>query len=175
MILDLLKRITKALERKNIPYMLSGSIALNEYTIPRMTMDIDFVIELHNENLNNFLSIFEKNYYLNKNAIVEETKRLGMFNIIDFQTGIKVDFILRKDSEYRKYEFQRRRKTEITDFKVWIVSPEDLAVSKFEWIQQLYSEKQISDIKNLLENPNIDKEYIKNWCDKLNLKTFNIL
>ena len=66
MILNLLKKITKSLDSKKIPYMLSGSIALNNYTIPRMTLDIDFVIELHEENLNDFLSIFGNSYYVNK-------------------------------------------------------------------------------------------------------------
>jgi hypothetical protein len=175
MILNLLKRITKSLDLKKIPYMLSGSIALNSYTVPRMTMDIDIVVELHEENLNDFLSIFGDNYYLNKDAVKEETKRLGMFNVIDHETGFKVDFIIRKNTEYRKFEFQRRLKTKIADFDVWIVSPEDLAISKIEWIQQLQSDKQISDIENLLAKPEIDKQYIEKWCRKLNLKTFNLL
>jgi hypothetical protein len=175
MILDLLKRITKSLESKNIPYMLSGSIALNNYTIPRMTLDIDIVIELHEENINEFLSIFGENYYINKNAVVEETKRLGMFNIIDHKTGFKVDFIVRKKSEYRQHEFKRRKKTIIADFDVWIVAPEDLVISKFEWVQQLQSDKQVADIENLLTVPDIDKIYIKYWCEKLNLETFNLL
>ncbi len=51
MILKLLKRITQSLEDKQIPYMLSGSIALNNYAIPRMTMDIDIIIALKEENL----------------------------------------------------------------------------------------------------------------------------
>ena len=175
MILSLLKRITQSLERKHIPYMLSGSIALNNYTVPRMTMDIDIVVELHEENLNDFLSIFGDNYYLNKDAVKEETKRLGMFNVIDHETGFKVDFILRKNTEYRKFEFQRRLKTKVADFDVWIVSPEDLTISKIVWIQQLQSDKQINDIENLLAKPEIDKNYIKEWCKKLNLKTFNLL
>ncbi len=175
MILNLLERITKSLELKKIPYMLSGSIALNNYTVPRMTMDIDIVIELHEENLSAFLSIFGDNYYLNKDTVREETKRLGMFNVIDHKTGFKVDFIIRKNTEYRKFEFQRRLKTKVADFDVWIVSPEDLTISKIEWIQQLQSEKQINDIENLLAKPEIDKNYIKEWCNKLNLKTFNLL
>lgn len=66
MILNLLERITKSLELKKIPYMLSGSIALNNYTVPRMTMDIDIVIELHEENLSEFLSIFGGRFYNSK-------------------------------------------------------------------------------------------------------------
>ena len=98
-----------------------------------------------------------------------------MFNVIDHETGFKVDFILRKNTEYRKFEFQKRLKTKVADFDVWIVSPEDLAISKIEWIQQLQSDKQVSDIENLLAKPGIDKPYIENWCKKLNLQTFNLL
>lgn len=175
MILSLLKRITQALDSKNIPYMLSGSIALNNYTIPRMTLDIDIVLELHESKMRDFLSIFGNNYYLNKDTVIQETRKLGMFNIIDHETGFKVDFILRKNTEYRKLEFERRLRSKVADFEVWIVSPEDLAISKIEWIQQYQSDKQINDIKNLLANPEIDRNYIAKWCNQLGLKTFNLL
>jgi len=46
MIFDLLHRVCTSLDDNNIPYMISGSIALNVYTIPRMTRDIDIVVEL---------------------------------------------------------------------------------------------------------------------------------
>ena len=46
MILNLLQRVCRSLGESNIPYMISGSIALNIYSIPRMTRDIDIVIEL---------------------------------------------------------------------------------------------------------------------------------
>lgn len=175
MILNLLKRITKSLEEKNINYMLSGSIALNNYTIPRMTMDIDIVIELNEQILSDFLSIFNDNYYLNEETVRQETKNKGMFNIIDFETGFKIDFIIRKNTKYRELEFIRKKKTKISDFYVWIVAPEDLIISKIEWIQKIKSDKQIDDIKNLIAIPNIDKEYIKNWCNKLKLNSFNLI
>jgi len=41
------------------------------------------------------------------------------------------------------------------DIPVWMVSAEDLIVSKIEWIQQLQSDKQIQDIKILLTLPEI--------------------
>ncbi|MCK4664161.1 MAG: hypothetical protein KAT68_14935 [Bacteroidales bacterium] len=175
MILKLLHRITKSLEDKKIDYMLSGSIALNIYIVPRMTLDIDIVVELHEKNIKDFLSIFSKNYYLNTNTVKKETKNHGMFNIIDYETGFKIDFIVRKETEFRKLEFERRRKIKIIDFDIWIVSSEDLIISKIEWIQQLQSDKQIQDIKNLIANIKIDKEYIKKWCKKLNLKTFDLI
>ena len=47
---ELLKTVTQLLDEKGIGYMISGSLALNIYCIPRMTMDIDIVIELDKDN-----------------------------------------------------------------------------------------------------------------------------
>ena len=174
MILNLLKRITQAFEKENIPYMLSGSLALNSYSVPRMTLDIDIVIELRQENLDVFLSLFQNNYYIDNKTVRYETERVGMFNVIDHETGFKIDFILRKETDYRKLEFNRRRRIEILDFEVWIVSPEDLILSKIEWIQKLSSDKQMNDIQNLLTMPDLDKNYLLTWAKALNLKTFNL-
>ncbi|MBI4648698.1 MAG: hypothetical protein HY738_19465 [Bacteroidia bacterium] len=175
MITELLRRITKLLEINHIQYMLSGGLALNAYTVPRMSLDIDFIIELHKANINKFLEIFKHGYYINSDVVMDELKRRGMFNVIDHLTGFKIDFIILKDSEYRRLEFARRRRERIADFEVWIVSPEDLIVSKIFWIQSLYSDRQINDIKNLLTVPDLDKEYIKNWCGRLKLNTFELI
>lgn len=174
MINELLERVTHALEIHKIPYMLSGSLALNAYSIPRMSLDIDIVVELHEEHLNDFFGIFKNDYYIDKVTVKEETKRHGMFNVIDHKTGFKVDFILKKDTEYRNFEFSRRRREPIADFQVWIVSPEDLIISKIDWIQQYQSDKQFNDIQNLLAVPGIDLNYILTWCKKLHLNTFNL-
>jgi len=175
MILGLLKSISKELESRNIPYMLSGSIALNNYCVPRMTVDIDIVIELYEEKLSEFLSIFDENFYYNAETVKSETKKHGIFNIIDHETGFKIDFILRKESDYRQLEFLRRTKVKIEDIEVWIVTPEDLVISKIDWIQHFQSEKQITDIKNLLAISGIEKKYILDWCQKLSLNTFNLI
>jgi hypothetical protein len=175
MIIDLLKQITDSLENKSITYMLSGGLALSAYSIPRMTLDIDLIVELHPQNTNDFLSIFDENFYLNSDVVKTEVLRTGMFNAIDQVTGFKIDFIVRKNSEYRINEFKRRRKAKIADLDLWIVAAEDLVISKIDWIQQYQSDKQIEDIKNLLSLHNIDYDYIKHWCNKLRLKTFNLL
>ncbi|GAH99841.1 unnamed protein product, partial [marine sediment metagenome] len=99
----------------------------------------------------------------------------GIRPSIDNNSGYKVDFIIRKDSEYRKLEFNRKKRTSVLGFDTWIVSVEDLIISKLDWIQQFQSDKQIDDIKNLLEHPKCDKAYIQTWCKKLNLKTFNLI
>jgi hypothetical protein len=175
MLQELLKTVTRLLDQKGIEYMISGSLAVNVYCIPRMTMDIDIVIELNQANLNDFLEIFTTGYYLNEDTVKQEIRRKGMFNVIDHRSGFKIDFIVRKDTEYRRLEFSRKTRKVLDDIPVWMVSAEDLIVSKIEWIQKLQSDKQIQDIKMLLTLPEIDREYIISWCKKLNFKTFNLL
>lgn len=172
--IDLLKKVCQMLDKNNIHYMLSGSLALNFYTIPRMTRDIDFVIKLKNEDVDNFVNMFENNFYCYKPSIEEAIQTQGMFNLIDLETNIKLDFIICKNNEYRQYEFERRIKNKMLGFDTWIVSIEDLIISKIIWIQELQSEKQMEDIKSLLNNPTIDREYLKKWIITLNLNTFKL-
>ncbi len=175
MILELLHRITKSLDENQIAYMLSGSVAMSMYAVPRMTLDIDLIIELNQYNQSEFYSLFKSGYYIDQKTVEDEVIRKGMFNIIDLESGYKIDFIIRKDTDYRKLEFSRRKAIEVKGFKVWVVSPEDLIISKIEWIQQLQSPKQVDDIKNLLRYLNLDIQYVKEWCNKLKLNTFNLL
>lgn len=175
MIQELLTTVTRLLDQKGIGYMISGSLALNVYCIPRMTMDIDMVIELDQANLTDFLEIFLTGYYLNEDTIKQEIKRKGMFNVIDHRSGLKIDFIIKKDTEYRKLEFSRRTRRLVDDIPVWMVSVEDLIISKLDWIQQLQSDKQINDIQMLLTLPGIDRDYISSWSEKLKLDTFDLL
>ncbi|MBK8503612.1 MAG: hypothetical protein IPL46_16225 [Saprospiraceae bacterium] len=64
MILKLLRSICTELESRKIPYMLSGIMAMNIYTIPRMTRDIDIVINLRNTDIPQFVEIFKEGYYI---------------------------------------------------------------------------------------------------------------
>jgi hypothetical protein len=172
---ELIKEVIHKLELAEIPYMISGSLALSAYEMPRMTRDVDIIIELELDKVDTFINLFKENYYTHKPSIMEETIRKGMFNIIDHRSGYKLDFILRKNYEYRRTEFLRRRKMQIMGVDMWVVSVEDLILSKLLWIQQLQSEKQMEDIRNLLMDTAPDLEYMKMWINKLNINTFGLL
>jgi len=61
-----LKIVVKRLEPARIPYMITGSIAANFYTNPRMTRDIDIVIEVEEEeDAGTLFSLFSTDFYVN--------------------------------------------------------------------------------------------------------------
>jgi hypothetical protein len=173
--LKLLERICYILDSLQIPYMLSGSVAMNFYAEPRTTQDIDLVVEMQDYDVSGFVKMLDDKFYYFQEGIYDEIRRKGMFNIIDFETGFKVDFIIMKKDLYEQVKFQNRRKITYGSMDLWIISPDDLVISKLQWIQKLESNKQKSDILNLLDNDQLDLVYIKNWCRTLRLKTYKLL
>ncbi len=75
----------------------------------------------------------------------------GTFNLIHTDLVVKVDFLVRKDSEYRREEFRRRRRMSVDDLQLFVVAPEDLIISKLEWARDTRSEVQLGDVRNLLD------------------------
>lgn len=90
----------------------------------------------------------------------------SLFNLIHNESVIKVDCIVRKRSEYRLAEFNRRQRIKIEDFETWIVSKEDLILSKLFWARDSHSELQLRDVKNLVST-GYDRAYIQQWTEEL--------
>jgi hypothetical protein len=169
------QKITDVLNELNIPYMLSGSVAMSIYIVPRATRDFDFIIHLEEKNIDRFIQHFQEGYYCDKDSIQDAVKRRSLFNIIDHASGFKADFVVLKDEPFRQEEFNRRKKVDFFDKTIFVVSPEDLLISKLIWIQDFQSPQQMEDIKNLKVIEQLDWQYVKKWVDKLKLKSFNLL
>ncbi len=172
---DFLRVLIDFFEKQNIPYMLSGSVAMSLYTQPRFTRDYDFVVNLKNEHNNELLKNFTGDYYINDESVKDAISRKTMFNIIDHKSGYKADFMILKDDPFRQTEFLRQKKMKFLDMMISVVSPEDLLLSKIIWIQKIQSGVQMEDIKLLSQVEGLDWSYINNWIKELKLKTFNLL
>lgn len=168
---NVLKLVCQKLEHANIPYMLTGSFAANFYAVPRMTRDIDIVVEIDEpSDASILMRLFQNEFYIDKTSIIEAMKTHGMFNIIHNGTVVKIDFIIRKDTPYRLTEFQRKNRVLFDGTPLWIVAPEDLIISKLFWTKDSLSEMQIRDIRNLLESvKNLNTAYMNEWVRTLHL------
>ena len=91
-----------------------------------------------------------------------------MFNVFHVEAVSKVDFIVRKDAEYRIQEFDRRRIVEVDGHPIWIVSAEDLVLSKLAWAKDSRSELQLRDVGSIIASqPALDWEYMEKWPPSL--------
>ena len=148
--LDVLRDVSHRLESGGVAYMLTGSMAMSFYAQPRMTRDIDLVVKLAPDQTDLLVSMFEAEYYVDRLAIVNAIAQRSMFNLIHNETIIKFDCIVLKNQEYLQEEFARRRRITIGDFQTWIVTREDLILSKLYWARNSRSELQFRDVRNLL-------------------------
>jgi len=166
--LDILRDVTNRLSGVGIQYMLTGSFALNYYAQPRMTRDIDLIVALDRSDADVIVTLFENDYYIDRNAVSRAIANESIFNLIHSEHIVKVDCIIRKSTDYRRLEFERRRQVTVDDIKLWIVSKEDLIISKLFWAKDSHSEFQLRDVRNLLKS-DYDATYLKRWTQDLGL------
>lgn len=168
--LEVLKTVARRLEHLGIAYMVTGSMAVNYYAVPRMTRDIDMVVELSPGDADRLSEAFEADFYVDQEAVRQAIAEHGTVNLIHAASVLKVDFVVRKDSAYRHEEFSRRRRIRVDDQELWVVTPEDLILSKLDWARQTRSEVQLADVRNLLASvPGLDEAYLAHWTDRLGL------
>lgn len=158
-----------------MPYTLSGSMAMSVYTLNRSTQDFDFIVNLKSSDIPKILDNFKTGYYCSEEAIKDALIRKSTFNILDPSTGFKADFIILKETIYRTTEFSRRRKVQLLNSDVYMVSGEDLLISKLIWIQELQSGRQMEDIKAISQNTELDWNYTWFWIQQMELKTFDLI
>lgn len=168
--LDVLRDVSQRLTAGGVAFMLTGSMAMNYYAQPRMTRDIDLVVKLASEQIDLLISMFETDYYVDRHAVARAISERLMFHLIHNETIIKIDCIILKSDEYRQEEFARRRLVALGDFETWIVSREDLILSKLYWASDSKSELQLRDVKNLL-TVDCDMPYLYSRAEDLGVKT----
>ncbi len=160
-------KVIDRLGRENISYMLTGSMAVNVYGHARATNDFDIVLQINRHHVPKLIKLFEKDFYISREAIEEALRQQSMFNVIDNETIFKVDFIIAKEDPFSRQQFERRQKITVGDKEIYVISPEDLILSKLEWSQTSLSEIQERDIQNILRilDKNMDWQYLEKWAN----------
>jgi len=170
---DFLEKIIEKLNEQNIPYMLSGSISSSLHGQPRATNDADIIIAPAEKQLIAFVKSLGGDYYVNPDAARDALKNNSVFNVIDIQNSWKADFIIRKNRPFSRGEFQRRLKANIMGLDVWVVSPEDVILSKLEWAKNSKSGQQFQDALGVatVQYDRLDRDYLYKWAKELQVES----
>lgn len=151
-IFDTLNDVVVRLNDLGVEYMVTGSVAMSGYVTARATMDIDVIIEIEQSDIPKFERRFAGDYYVSLESIRQAKERHSMFNVLNFATGIKVDFITRKPTAFETAKFLRRRLSRIGETEFWVIGKEDLILSKLWWARDSHSERQFEDVRRLIES-----------------------
>lgn len=163
---DVLRMVSERLSSAGIEFMLTGSYAMAYYATPRMTRDLDLVVALGDGDVDSVVALFSPDFYVDADSVRDAVATQRLFNLMHLDSGIKVDFIVRKSSEYRQVEFGRRRAVDVGNAETWIASREDLILSKLVRARDSGSELQRRDVRALLDAP-VDRAYLERWAEQL--------
>ncbi|MBI3443029.1 MAG: nucleotidyl transferase AbiEii/AbiGii toxin family protein [Candidatus Sungbacteria bacterium] len=164
----LLIKVAQILEQLDIPYAITGGMAVFVWARPRFTADIDIIIlmaQRHIASLAEALQTLSEASYIDTAMMQRALERRGEFNFIDGVTGVKVDFFVIEGMPFDRSQLNRRMPQDILGNPVYFVSPEDLILSKLLWFQSGESAKQYEDIKSILRmQPKLDWKYLRKWA-----------
>ncbi len=170
---ELLARIAEGLARAEIPYMVVGSLASSFHAEPRTTRDIDIVIDPSPDRLRRFVSeLPTDDFYADAGAALEALERRTGFNVIEVESGWKVDLMIRKDRPFSREEFGRRLAVELLGTETHVATAEDTIIAKLEWAQAGASDQQLRDVASIIvtDESKLDLDYLQRWIEALELR-----
>ncbi len=167
LLVDCLRR----LNRLQVTYYLTGSMASNYWGIPRTTHDLDFVVQLPPSAVAAVVREFSPDYFLDEAAIRAAYVPPYQFNAIDSRSSLKVDFWLPRPEAFDQSMLQRRQQVTLFGEPAWIATAEDVLLHKLIWNRMTPSERQLSDAAGIVavQDTLLDRDYLHEWATALNL------
>jgi hypothetical protein len=167
------EKLRSALNSAGIPYFVSGSFASSAHGVPRSTNDIDIVIAPSRPQLEQLLAQFpETDFATDREDAFDALARKSLFNIVDYASMWKVDFIIGQSTLFDASRFARRAVVEIAGVQLYAASPEDILLTKLWWAKLGESQRQMNDAAGIIQvqGERLDGEYVDRWVAVLELE-----
>jgi hypothetical protein len=167
------RTVLAALQAVGIPYMVTGSFASSIHGEPRASQDIDIVIAPTREQLVDLVRRFpDDRYYADEEDALDSFAHGDMFNIIDYGSGWKVDFIFLKQRPFSQAEFARRKEEDLAGLRLTVATAEDILIAKLEWAKLGESQRQLEDAASIIriKGDQLDTGYVDTWVNELGLE-----
>jgi hypothetical protein len=159
----------QTLDRLGIIYAVGGSFASSLHGVARATQDIDVVIDLHAHQIKDFYKALAPHFYVDEGAILGAVERGKSFNVIHFESGLKIDLFVASRHPLGSDQLAHRCLQATALFggepiEVSVVSAEDIFLAKLLWYQEggNVSERQWNDLLNLVlvQGNRLDRQYL---------------
>ena len=176
-ILEVLQRVISKLEELRIPYMVSGSAASSFHAFVRTTQDGDMVVALGPDQVEKFASAFAPEFHLDRASIDRAIEMGGSFNLIHFESSLKIDFFPLRKRSFSQQEFSRRQPLLLlkeTNAFAFVATAEDTILAKLEWFRLggEVSQTQWKDVLSIfkVQGDTLDSAYLNQWARELHVE-----
>src|SRR6185437_8790474 len=87
---DALAKLLEVLDRMEIEYQVGDPVATAFHGVPRMTMDVDLVVDRKPEQVEELAGLLKSEFYADAGMMRDALKR-GAFNVIHMPSAYKLD------------------------------------------------------------------------------------
>lgn len=168
-LLDQARRLSEVLTSRGISHAFIGGLAMNAWSIPAPTYDIDLCADLVPEQVPALISELDRAGF-----VPPPTSWLNSVGTAKFQeftvhwpfgTGLRAADIFLATDAFQKSALSRRRPVELAEgFRTSVISPEDLLLYKLV----AWRAKDRAAIERLLAvQSNLDANYLREWAGRL--------
>jgi len=174
-VIELIDTFIRPLISTGLPYAVTGSVASMAYGEPRLTNDIDLVLEIKTDDIPRLIAAFpEADFYLPPSEVIAtEIVRgnRGHLNIISQHSLLKADVYLVSGEPLHRWAMENVRIIDIEGLPVAFTPPEYLIIRKLEFYREGGSQKHLRDIASMLVESSeiIDQAFLNHHLTALNL------
>ncbi len=161
---DVLDRLDAA----GVAYYVTGSWALAAYAEPRMTRDIDIVLEATSAEYEaRVRPAFEVDFLVNDPIDLGGRWMGGLIHQVEL---VRVDLIFGRSDAWSRSAMDRRSRLEYPTLgSIWILTAEDLILAKLESSQGA-SELQLRDVRSIIRLvDDLDWAYLERYAAVLGI------
>lgn len=162
---QILNLVCDFLNKNDIDYVIVGGFAVLFYGNPRTTMDIDYVIQLEDENIPVLIQFLQKNgFHADEYDMRAAFRERSHCSVEDKETMFRLD-IKGVYNEMDERTLRNKREVNLNDIAVWIASPEDTIVNKLVFAR----EQDVKDALGILvrQYDVLDIVYLENTAKKI--------
>jgi len=124
----------------SIPYMITGAVASIIHGEPRLTNDIDLVINMNSDDVESFCYTFPIEVF---HCPPQEVIRLEIarpqrvhFNLIHHATGFKADIYASGRDELHRWGLNNRKPVDVEGEEFWLAPIEYVILRKLEYYRE---------------------------------------
>lgn len=155
--------------------MITGGLAAIIYGEPRLTNDVDIVMQLEPEAAELLIEAFPAPaYYAPPIEVIRaEAARPthGHFNILDVETSLRADIYCLGDDTLGAWAMERRRRIVLAGENLWIAPIEYVILQKLRYYRMGSSDRHLRDISAMrrISGGSIDEAALEEWIERLGL------
>lgn len=156
------------LDALGIDYYVTGSWASALYAEPRMTRDIDLVLDATAIDYERRIRpAFEFDFMVNDAVDLAGRWMGGLIHMVEI---VRVDLMFGRNDTWSRSAMARRRRLEHPVLgEAWMISPEDLVLAKLEWSRGT-SELQLRDVRSIIRLvDDLDWSYLARYAAGLGI------